>query len=439
MNRSHPTHAAWLAAVFVAIGPHLSAQELSLGEAVEAALASHPAMGAAVARADGAEATASVARAQRLPSVSSSASLTRFEEPMLVAPLHAFDPNNIPAFETALVRGELVAQYTLFEGGGRTARIRGAEAMAGAAHQGVEATESELLEQVTTAFLGVLSAREIEAAAARLVRALESERDRAGRHLTEGTAPRVEVLRAEAALLDARAQSTTAEARVGLAERTLARLMGLDAEALQGRPMQRVGLAGAGPVDASVNPLVERSRLAVDGARARVDQERALRLPSVSASAGILDFGTLDSEHVAEWQAGLRISWPIFTGGARGASIRRAEADLRAAEDDLRFTRLQVDNMGDAAEAARLEAVARAEALDASVAQWEEVARIEGLSLQEGAGLQSDLLRAEAGLFQARAGSARARHDAILATVRLARSRGALDQAWIDMALEAAR
>jgi len=159
----------------------------------------------------------------------------------------------------------------------------------------------------------------------------------------------------------------------------------------------------------------------------------------VSATAGILDFGTLDSEHVAEWQAGVRISWPIFTGGARGASIRRAEAGLRAAEDDLRLTQLQVDNMGDAAEAARLEAVARAEALDASVAQWEEVARIEGLSLQEGAGLQSDLLRAEAGLFQARAGSARARHDAILATVRLARSRGALDQAWIDMALEAVR
>ena len=103
------------------------------------------------------------------------------------------------------------------------------------------------------------------------------------------------------------------------------------------------------------------------------------------------------------------------------------------------MTRLQVDNMADAAEAARLEAVARTEALDASVAQWEEVARIEGLSLQEGAGVQSDLLRAEAGLFQARAGSARARHDAILATVRLARSQGALDQAWLDMALEAAR
>jgi outer membrane protein TolC len=358
---------------------------------------------------------------------------------MLVAPLHALDPNSIPSFETALVRGELVAQYTLFEGGARAARIRGAEAGAGAAHRRVDATESELLEQVTTAFLGVLSAREIEAAATRLGWALESERDRAGRNLAEGTAPRIEVLRAEAALLDARAQSTTAEARVSLAERTLARLMGLDAEALEGHPLQRLGLVRSGPVGASVHPLVERGRLAVDGARARVDQERAQRLPSLSASAGILDFGTLDSEHVAEWQAGLRISWPIFTGGARGASIRRAEADLRAAEDELRLTRLQIDNMGDAAEAERLEALARAEALDASVAQWEEVARIEALSLQEGAGLQSDLLRAEAGLFQARAGSARARHDAILATVRLARSRGVLDQAWIDTALEAAR
>jgi hypothetical protein len=135
MNRSHPTRAVWLVVVSVVIGPQLSAQELSLGEAVEAALASHPALGAAVARADGAEATASAARAQLLPSVASSASLTRFQEPMLVAPLHALDPNSIPSFETALVRGELVAQYTLFEGGARAARIRGAEAGAGAAHR----------------------------------------------------------------------------------------------------------------------------------------------------------------------------------------------------------------------------------------------------------------------------------------------------------------
>jgi outer membrane protein TolC len=415
------------------------AQEVTLQDALDAAMASHPAVGAASARRDGADAAASAARAQRLPSVATSASVTRFAEPMLVSPLHAFDPTNIPDFETSLVRGELAAQYTLYEGGARSARIRGADALVGAARWSAEHTEAELMEQVTAAYLGVLSAREVHEAAQRQMAALSAERDRANRHVSEGTAPRVEALRAEAALLDVQAQTTSAAARVGLAERTLARLMGVEADRIEGRAIQAVSPMAGGDLEVAAHPLVERSRQMVDGARARVDQQRASRLPSLSASAGILDYGTLGSKHVAEWQAGFRVSWPIFTGGARGASIRRAEADLRAAEDELRMARLQIDNAGDAAEAALLEAQSRAEALEAAVVQWQEVARIERLSLQEGAGMQSDLLRAEAGLFQARAGSALARHEAILATVRLARARGVLSMNWMNEALEAVR
>jgi len=151
---------------------------------------------------------------------------------------------------------------------------------------------------------------------------------------------------------------------------------------------------------------------------------------------GLLDFGTLDGGHVAEWQAGIKVSWPIFTGGARSASIQRAEADRRAAENQLRLTQLQVDNASDMAQASLVESVSRADALEAAVSQWEEVARIEALRVQEGAGVQADLLRAEAGLFRARAGFAQARYDAVLARVRLARAKGTLNTTWMDTALE---
>jgi len=311
--------------------------------------------------------------------------------------------------------------------------------MADAARWSMEATEAQLLERVTEAYLGVLSAREIRAATERHVQALESERDRAERHLAEGTAPRVEVLRAEAALLDARAQATSAQARVGLAERSLARVMGTDVDSLEGRALQEVGMGAAVAPGATAHPLVERSRRAADGAQARLDQERASLLPRISASAGLLDYGNLGSDHVAEWQAGLRVSWPIFTGGARSASIRRAEAEVRAAEGDLRNTELQIGTATDAAEAALTESTARADALAAAVVQWEEVARIEGLSVREGVGTQADLLRAEAGLFQARAGFARARHESALARVRLARALGNLNMTWMATALEMAR
>ena len=440
MTRSTSIRAAVLGATSLLLAAQSGAgQEFTLAQALDSALASHPALGAAWARVEGANAARESARATWLPSITASGGITHFQNPMLVAPLHSFDPSSIPAFEQSLIRGELGARYTVFEGGARRARVRGADAMAGAARMSLEATEAELLERVTEGYLLVLSAREILAAANRQVRALESERDRAGRQLAEGTAPRVEVLRAEAAVLDARVQATSAEAGVGLAQRALARLIGVDLHAFEGRALQEIDIGTQTAWGAAAHPVLERSRRAMDGALAKLDQERASRLPRISASAALMDYGSLGADHVAEWQAGLQISWPIFTGGARSASIDRAEADLRAAQDELRLTQLQIDSEADAAEAALAESTARADALEAAVVQWEEVARIEGLSVQEGAGVQSDLLRAEAGLFQARAGFARARHESVLASVRLARARGKLNMTWMATALEMAR
>jgi outer membrane protein TolC len=228
---------------------------------------------------------------------------------------------------------------------------------------------------------------------------------------------------------------------VGVAERNLARLMGSDPGAMAGRPLADVDPAPPAATGADVgdNPRVRAAERAVETSRARLDQERAGRLPSLSAGAGLLNFGSGQGDYVTEWQAGLQISWPLFTGGARRAAIERAEADLRAARYEAAGARLAVAADLDAADAAWQEARARAEALAAAVTQWEEVARVEALSLENGAGVQQDLLRAQAALFQARAGSARARFDMILALVGRARAQGILDRGWMATALETAR
>jgi outer membrane protein TolC len=414
----------------------LHAQTLTLQAAADSALASHPSVGAADARVLAADAGRAGARAALFPALAANGTLSRFEEPMVVAPLHGFDPTHPPSFDRTLVQGQLGVDWTLWDGGARGARIRGAEATEGAMTSRKDATTMELLENVVSAYTGVLGTRELQAAAARQVDALQAERQRADQRLAEGTAARVDVLRAEAALLDARAQKATADARVGLAERNLARLMGVPAEEVAGRALADVSPRPGQADTAATDPRVTAARRAVDASRARLDVERAGRLPRLSASAGLQDYGSGGGEHVAEWQAGVRVSWPLFTGGARAAAIRSAEADVRAAEEDLRLTELSVAGALDAADAAVAESVARARALEASVAQWEEVARIEALSLETGAGVQQDYLRAEAALFQARAGHARARYDEILARAGRARAQGRLDRAWIDEALE---
>ena len=71
--------------------------------------------------------------------------------------------------------------------------------------------------------------------------------------------------------------------------------------------------------------------------------------------------------------------------------------------------------------------------------QSEEVARFEALSLEAGAGVQTDFLRAQAELFQARASLSQARHGEILALIQLAQVKGALSLEWIQENMETVR
>ncbi len=426
--------------------PAVQAQEpLTLAEAAAATLRTHPAIAGAAARTDAAQAGLDQARARRLPGLQLDASLTHFQEPMIVTPLHRFDPTDPPRFDETLVQGRVGAAYTLFDGGARGARIGGAGAGVGAAELMREATEMELLSRVAHTFVGLSAANAVLGAAQSQFYALEAEHARANQRVETGAAARVELLRASAALEDARAQMAAARSRVDLARRSLALLMGVPPASIEVRPITPVttrpttqAQTTASPQDqlTQTPPHIAAAARAVDAAEAAVSAERATRLPRLDAGAALLDFGTPTGEHVLEWQAGLQLSWPVFTGGARSASLRRAEAALAEARADLEAARLDTRHAEDAARSAITEADARADALMAALTQWTEVARIEALALENGAGVQSDLLRAQASLFQASAGLAQARSDAVVARVELARAQGALTLDWINEQLE---
>jgi outer membrane protein TolC len=131
---------------------------------------------------------------------------------------------------------------------------------------------------------------------------------------------------------------------------------------------------------------------------------------------------------------GLR--YPIFTGGSRGSTIERAQADLRQAEEVLRETRLDTETQVDRAETGWAEARVRADALREAVRLMEEVTRVERLALEEGVGIQRDLLDAEASLLRARAALIQAEGAAVLARTSLARAKGTLTPEWIETYLE---
>jgi outer membrane protein TolC len=408
---------------------------LTLAEAVAAALEHHPIVGVARERTIGAEAELRAARAARLPSLTLQGEAVRYELPMVVAPLHGFDPSSPPAFDRTLIRSRIGASWTVFDGGAARASVESREALRDARSAGVEEAEIELIEHTTQAYLEVVVLRKVVEAGTERIAALEAELDRVRRHLAEGRAAEVERLRAEAGLREAEAETASAEARLRAKEGALARLIArTPAEVSLLRvhlPAHSSSRAGETDSESPPSPAIVAARERVRAEEAAVRAVRSDRLPRAEIVGGVSQFGGAASSTTAEWDAGLRLSWHLFTGGRRAGMEEGAKARLRQAGEELRVLELRLSDTADGARAALEGAEARREALHAAAEAHAEVARIEALALDAGSGTQRDLLDAEASLFEARSAHARAEAEVVAAHVRIAAVTGALGLGWV--------
>jgi outer membrane protein TolC len=425
---------------------------LTLDEAVARALASYPTVAAAQARADGAAADVGAARADWLPRISAAASLNRFQYPMVVAPLHGFDITNPPLFDRTLIQPQVAFSWTLFDLG-RISRVHARSAQAGAATAGVSRAEAQLVAQVANGYLRVLTAREELAAEDERLAALTAESHRAQQMLDQGKAARVDVLRVDAEAKRARADRIGSAAQLEVAEHQLGQLTGLPFAAIHTDSLAGLALAdsslAADTGGAGRDALVQRALRASpeilqlkDQARAAgagLAAARAAWVPQLTVGGAYVDYGSATGTFSPQWQVGVTVSYPLFTGGGRVSAVHRAAADDRAATAELRAAELDAAQGVDQGLAALREAHARVAALESAVAQSEEVANIERLSLEVGSGTETDYLDAEAKLLSARAGLIEARHAEISARVELARTTGALSRAWLTQAVETVR
>jgi outer membrane protein len=417
---------------------------LRLDEAVEMALASYPAVAASDAGVDRAVAARREAGGDRFPSLHMGASITRFEEPMTVRPLHGFDPAQPPEFDRTLIQGELNVLYSLFDGGERSARVRRADADIRAAGADAAGTRAAVTAKVAAAYLAVLSTGDVADSHERRLDALREEERRVRALLAEGQAPEIQLLRVQAALEAAEAAAVAARGELATAELELARLTGASPDRTRRDRLMAVTLRSGAASSRSAaveralaaNPDVESARRAVDGAKASASMARSARWPKVTAFGTYWERGSGDTSVTGEWGAGVRVSYPLFTGGAISGRIETAEAGERAAREWLRLAELEAERQVDVALARAAEADARVAALTRAVQGQEAVVRTERLALEIGAGVQTDFLAAEADLLEARAGLARSRHARMAAHIELARVLGELDEDWIQTHLE---
>ncbi len=419
--------------------PLLAQAPLTLGDAAATVLRVHPTMAAAAAAVARAESGEREARSALLPSLQLDGSAVRFEEPMVVAPLHGFDPTQPPLFDNTLYQGSASLSYTLFDGGARRARIGRAGELASAAAAGAESAAQALLAQLAQSYLRVLANRELLAAHRSRIAAVTAERGRAAQLLEQGRAARLVLLRAEAALSSAGADTVNATSQLATAERTLARLLAQDPGAMRARPLAPVRSDALPPADRAAllaaalerNSELRRAKAQLAAAERTRQEARAAWLPRLQLSGRFVEYASSQGAEAGEWQGGLQLGYPLFTGGARSAVVDRARAEVLAAQADLHSLELRLADALDAALSSWEAAHARVAALTAALAQAQEVARVEQLALRQGAGVQSDYLMAEAEVFRVRAALAEARYAEVGARVELARTTGELSVQWL--------
>ncbi|HEX6559578.1 MAG TPA: TolC family protein, partial [Longimicrobiales bacterium] len=375
--------AAWVLFAAAPLAAQSQQRSLSLLDAVQRALAAHPSIELAAANVARARSGVREARAAQLPTLGLDGSLSEFQEPMVVAPLHGFDARNPPSFDRTLSQGSLNLGYTLFDAA-RGSRIDRAEALQEAAQSSALAARMQLLSDVARAYLRVRTAREVAQAHERRVSALTQERGRTRQLVEQGRAARVVQLRAEAALSAAQAEGVSAASDVEIAENELARQLGVPVDSVHTAALTTSARAAVAvpPVEqyreaARVsNPDLLRAQRQIAAAQATRGEAHGLWLPRFQVGGRYVEYGSTKSAPQGEWQGAVQLSYPLFTGGARAAANDRAAAEVRAAEAEYQLAERRVADAIDRAYAAWRAARARVQALEAAVAQSDEVTRI---------------------------------------------------------------
>jgi outer membrane protein, multidrug efflux system len=418
-------------------------QGLTLETAVGRALAHYPTVTAAAAAEAEARAVLGEAQAARLPDVQVRGSATRYQKPMLVSPIHAFQAGLTPPFDETLLQTVVSGTYTLFDGGARRAQIGQARSQVDAAAAASRSARDVVIAQVVASYSRVLGRSRALDAHDRRIAALDGERSRVEQMRAVGRAADLEVLRVSATVETARAERAEIAEALDIAERELARLVGADPGEARAARLDPLALVDrrepdreelvAAALDAS--PVLETARYRLAAAEAAIGAGESTRRPQLQAVGNFLGFGSAAGHFTSEWNTGVQVVVPLFDGGAAGQRVARARAARDVAAEQVRNVELQLRGEVDRALSALRAAGARVTGLESAVLQFTEVVRIEKLRLETGTGIQTDYLAAEADLLAARASLADVRYAEVVARIELARATGLLDPSTLSQLL----
>jgi outer membrane protein len=225
----------------------------------------------------------------------------------------------------------VTAQQNLFNGFQTGNLVRSAESQVLAARETLRNTEQNVLLDAVTAYMNVIRDTAIVQLQQQNVQALREQLRATNDRFQVGELTRTDVAQAQARLSEAEAQYSQAQANLNASRAVYRRDIGSDPGAL--KPANAYTKLQLASLDAAIaeafgkHPAIQATRHGVDTAQLQVKVAEGSLLPTLNLEAGVQRFSdpTPGVYNNLDMTAGLRLTVPLYQGGAEYARIRQAK------------------------------------------------------------------------------------------------------------------
>jgi outer membrane protein TolC len=430
-----------LLAVVVISGASVSAQTLTLDDAITRAQGESAEAQALTSAIDEAEARIQRAQSGFWPRIDVTETVQRGNQPVFVfsslLSQRQFTAANfaIPALNhpdpVTNTRTAIALEQALYDAGQTNFGVQAAKLDRDMATVGREAARQDLGFQAAQAFVRVLQLEAMARATDAAVAAGESDHERARARREAGLVTEADVLAVAVHLADVRQRQIGVAGDLAVARMQLAEAVGLPLTSAV-VPVRPVGRTASADGEALVrqalamHPAARQADLHLQLADNGQRTARAALWPTLSVQAGWEFNGATLGAQESSWLIGASVRVNVFRGFADTARMSETRhAYVRAAADRERVARqIEVDVRGALAqlEAAR----AREDAGRTALAQARESQRIIRDRYEGGLATATDVLRAAEATLDAESRATAAEMDVILRTVALDRAVGRL-------------
>ncbi len=325
---------------------------------------------------------------------------------------------------TSSYSGRLNASIQLFSGFRRLAENRAATADRASADAALVDQEFQVILQTKQSFFNALAANELVQVAERSIQRAEEQQRISKDKLAAGTAIRSDTLRGRVEIGNARLQKLNAETQRATAEANLGRLVGANGPI---RPAADSTLFQPFTPDTAQlrmeavaqSPSVIEADAAARAAEASVSVARAQYFPTVSASYSRSTSGSALNSLRGSWSAGVSLSWPLFNGFSREASVTRSESSRESARASAEDSRREVNALLTQYLAALAAAEQSLEIAQSSLAAADEELRVVQERYRLGMATIIDVLASQISLEQAEVDIVRSRLDYLVAKAQI--------------------